>query len=275
VVLSFVIYKSPFYYLLETWIIKVSFSNQSTQVLSKPYKVKLLSQSRLIAHGGGEINTIRYSNSLEAINSGYAMGYQLFELDFNLTKDGEVVLVHDWEQSMNDFFHVKAKQYSLDEFMQFQMIEGLTQLSLNDLMQWLEKHKDVKIVTDIKRNNVSILAGLKEQYPELSNQLIPQVYSFMEYYLVRNLDYKHIILTLYRSRYPDKAIVKFGKESDLLAITMPIDRALTTLPLQLKKIGVRTYAHTVNDTALEENLYKNGVFGIYTDVIKSEARHID
>ena len=79
------------------------------------------------------------------------------------------------------------------------------------------------------------------------------------------MGYKEIIFTLYRCKYPDDQVERFAGESDLLAVAMTIDRALTDLPKRLKKIGVPTLTHTVNDHSLLQRLYDNGVFGVFTD----------
>ena len=55
-----------------------------------------LTRSALIAHAGGLYNDHSYTNSLEAINHSYALGFRLIELDLMRTADGEFVGAHDW-----------------------------------------------------------------------------------------------------------------------------------------------------------------------------------
>ena len=49
---------------------------------------------RFIAHAGGRIEGMNYTNSLEALNNSYKNGFRLFELDIIETSDGEFVAAH-------------------------------------------------------------------------------------------------------------------------------------------------------------------------------------
>jgi len=49
----------------------------------------------LIIHSGGEIDGHTYINSLEALEQSYRAGYRVFEMDFILMSDGEILCAHD------------------------------------------------------------------------------------------------------------------------------------------------------------------------------------
>jgi len=87
------------------------------------------------------------------------------------------------------------------------------------------------------------------------------------------MGFQRIILTLYKGEYSDDEIIQFLRQNNLMAVTMPVSRALTKLPLELKKIHVKTYAHTINEHSLRKRLFNNGVFGIYTDKINPYPRY--
>ena len=67
----------------------------------------------LIAHAGGGIAGVTYSNSREALDHSYGKGLRLFEIDLNWTTDGHLVLVHDWQDSSRDWFP-DVKNQNLD-----------------------------------------------------------------------------------------------------------------------------------------------------------------
>ena len=151
--------------------------------------------------------------------------------------------------------------------MSWKMNYNLTQVDLNILIEWIKNKNDVYIITDIKIiNNFEIVEKISIQYPDIIPQIIPQIYNLQEYNKISKLGYKNIILTLYRVNNSDKEVLNFAKEKNILAITMPINRAKTKLPKKLLKLGVPTFAHTVNSKKEEKKL-KNDycVFGIYTD----------
>ncbi len=85
------------------------------------------------------------------------------------------------------------------------------------------------------------------------------------------MGFDNIILTLYRSKYTDEEIIEFAKKNKIFAITMPKDRGgYSSLPMKLKEIDVFTYVHTINELYVFEELYENGVSGIYTDYFHAD-----
>ncbi len=81
------------------------------------------------------------------------------------------------------------------------------------------------------------------------------------------MGYKKIIWTLYRYRGSNKDVLERAKKfAGSLVITMDKTRAATSLPRQLKKLGILSYAHTINSAEGKFkfiNLY--GITEIYTD----------
>jgi glycerophosphoryl diester phosphodiesterase len=228
---------------------------------------KTFQLEKLVAHAGGGIEDMDYLNTLEALDLSYNKGFRFIELDFEWTSDGYLVLLHDWKGTFLRYYDAPPRRYSLEEYKNLKIINGMTNLTLDDLARWIKQHPDTFIITDIKGHNIRALAMIKERFPELIGSLIPQIYHFREYFPVRELGFRDIILTLYKARYSDEAVLKFSERYPLTAVTMPIDYALTDLPQELKRIGIPIYAHTVNEVSLQHKLYANGVFGIYTDFL--------
>ncbi|MDD5747424.1 MAG: glycerophosphodiester phosphodiesterase family protein, partial [Candidatus Omnitrophica bacterium] len=167
---------------------------------------KALGFSRLIAHAGGQIQSRVYTNSRQALTRSYQNGFRFIEIDLDWTSDQELVLIHDWDKTLQKYCNRKPGACSLAEFRGLTLEYGLTQLTLDDLAQWMRKFPDVYIVTDIKRDNLRALEKIRAAYPELTARYIPQIYRFEEYSPVRSLGYENIILTLYRSSYRDEEI---------------------------------------------------------------------
>ena len=222
---------------------------------------------RYIAHGGGAVGNIYKSNSLTALSQTYARGYRYFEIDLNWTTDGALVSVHDWDDAMEQWFGSSPCPVSKQEFNKLKMSSGLQQMDFDTIKLWLKQHPDSFIITDVKSKNWQALNWIKENYPKVVNQLIPQVYRLPEYTKVRRLGYTSIILTLYRSRYTDRGIVEFAKRAQPFAITMPMDRALSpsSLPTKLANVSIFTYTHGPSDLAQLHDAFNNGINGIYTN----------
>lgn len=243
----------------------VEIKNRANYNVEGKGKIKL---PEFIAHAGGNIDTLTGTNSLEALNASYEKGFLFIELDFNWTTDNYLVLIHDWKESVNRLFSVYPKDYSLSEFRKFKMIKNLTQMTLDDLVNWLDKHPGVFIITDIKQRNVNGLKLISRKYKNIRSQIIPQIYQFTEYNPVRNLGFDNIILTLYKKNYSDDILLEFVKRYPVSAVTMPIAKAKTNLPSKLKRMNIFVYTHTVNQQELVDRLKANGVDGFYTDLLK-------
>lgn len=221
---------------------------------------------RLIAHAGGEIYGIRITNSLQAFDNSYSEGFRFFETDITLTSDDEPILAHDWGNA-NWFMNVK---YSSDaptykEFKSRSTIVGLQMMDLDMLAKWLSEHKDAYIVTDTKLETLKILKTISERYPEVCNRIIPQIYSFEEYDVVRDMGYTYIILTLYRINLSDEEIIVFCSNHPLFALTISQERAAPDVLKRFAKLDIPIYVHTINDYNIYVKLRDNGAYGVYTD----------
>lgn len=236
---------------------------------SEIYRDIAISPEKYIAHAGGAIEEITYTNCKEALDESYKNSYKFIEVDFEWTSDGYPVLLHSWDGFVTKLFGVEPKKYSLEEFKSFNMINNWTQMDFEDLINWLENHPGVYIVTDVKEENIKLLSLIKEKYSHVQDQFIPQIYFMEEYIHAEYLGYKNIIYTLYRSNNTPEEIIDFASANNLLAVTMPIERAQSDLPKKLKESGVFTYSHTINDIELQKQLEKQGVDGFYTDTLKA------
>ena len=221
--------------------------------------------AKFISHAGGRIKGLTYTNSKESLDKSYEKGYKFIEVDFEWTSDEKAVLLHSWDGFLKKFFNVEPKVYSLKEFKNFKMVNNWHQMTLEHLSIWLKNHPNTCIVSDVKKDNIKLLSLISKNYPDIKRQIIPQIYHMGEYSKVKYLGYKNIIYTLYRSTNSEDEIINFAKHNNLLAITMPIDKAKTGLPKKLNKLGIFTYSHTINDLELAKTLEEKGIDGFYTD----------
>jgi len=220
----------------------------------------------LIAHAAGSLGELRYSNSIEALETNYARGFRFFELDFNWTSDGEIVLQHDWH-AFNTLQRIRGP--SMKEFLG-RSRGSFTPTTLGMLYAWLERHHDAYVVTDTKVRGLEVLARIRMERPLLVPQFIPQIYLMEDYPLVRDQGYRYVILTLYRGLQDVHAekLLAFSKTHPLFAITMPLERARgSDLAMKLRRAGVPCYAHTINDRDLFRELKVRGIHGVYTDTL--------
>lgn len=79
-----------------------TYNSATTSMLGEhlPMPTPLLDTKKdsiLIAHGAGQIDGKKYTNSLEALELAVKNGYKFIELDLLITKDKRIIAAHDWK----------------------------------------------------------------------------------------------------------------------------------------------------------------------------------
>ncbi|KGF69618.1 hypothetical protein LL06_09820 [Hoeflea sp. BAL378] len=203
----------------------------------------------LIAHAGGGLPQGDYSNSKEALAQSLAHGFELFELDFNWTADGELVIGHDWATEYRYWNRLEwgdwvASLLAAPSSRRYQEATprfGLTRLSLDALLEWLRQNPG-RIVTDFKTGNIEGLARIAERAPELRHRFVPQIYAVPEYRAVRALGFDDIIFTTYRLPPTAELFAEIDR-FDLFAVTVPADDLATAAGVVSAN---RIFTHTIN-----------------------------
>lgn len=229
-----------------------------------------------IAHAGGAVSGIYYSNSLEALelNKQY---FDYFEIDFSLTTDKQLVCLHSWNEEVHEslFGRILKEPVSLLEFEEMATQGELEPCTLSSLQLWVENNPDKKIVTDIKAlgKNVTLLRQLKSSHPVLSSSVIPQAYSLGEVQELYDLGFEDVILTTYRMNrdYNEEEFLESASRLGIFAVAMTSGEA-GDLSSKLSAAGIPVYVFTVNDHAWFAQLRKYSVSNVYTDtLIDTEA----
>jgi glycerophosphoryl diester phosphodiesterase len=161
-------------------LIDLSFYNHSPYSLAPPVA------ATRVAHAGGAVRGLTYTNSREALEEHYARGYRVFELDFGWTSDDRLVLIHDWAGTSAQF-GTSPHVFSRAEFVAGKRIDGLHQLTFEDLCAWLRAHPDALVVTDTKQRHQRLLHFLRRSGSAVLPQLIIQIYWLSELPAARQL----------------------------------------------------------------------------------------
>lgn len=224
----------------------------------------------MIAHAGGGIDNNTYTNSYEALNYNYKKGFKYFEIDFSFTKDFKLVCLHDWEKDFTSAFGKNiSRPTTLEEFEKLNDKYQYTKCTLDGLNLWLEKHPNSFIITDVKDDNIRALNIIKETMKNKINRFIPQIYDPDNFNKIKELGFEQIIWTLYRYNGSNEDVIDSIKEFYAnVAITMPTYRLDKKLILDLKRLNVNTYTHTINDiNTFNEFQSKFNIDNVYTDFL--------
>ncbi|WP_237179091.1 glycerophosphodiester phosphodiesterase family protein [Paenibacillus sp. MMS18-CY102] len=239
-----------------------------------------------ICHAGGEWEGIAYTNCLEALEFHYVhRGHRVFELDFELTSDGELVARHDWSELL--YGHLKQQRpegvqpgqpMTHEQFRSTPILGRFTPLTAHDVMAFLHKYTDAYLVTDTKHFDMETvrvqfqkLVQSTESYDDnVLSRIVPQLYREEMYDVVEQVhSFPSYIYTLYQTDSSDAEVVEFVQGKPILAVAMTPQRYNRKLGDALHRNGVRTFLHTVNVKAELEELIDLGADGFYTDRLDS------
>ncbi|MFC7679243.1 phosphatidylinositol-specific phospholipase C/glycerophosphodiester phosphodiesterase family protein [Paenibacillus sp. GCM10028914] len=239
---------------------------------------------RLIAHATGSIEDQYYTNTYDAMVENYGKGTRVFEIDFMLSADRKVVARHEWTKSMTEQL---GQQYKLpedkqaarlthDEFINTPIQDKYQPLDVGRVLDLMQRYPDIYIVTDTKEEKdedihhlfTELVTAAKQRDPELLDRVVVQIYNEPMLDIVENVyPFKSLIYTLYATQDSNDRVARFVKEHEIDAVTMPEYRVSPNFIAKLKRMGVVTYVHTINDMSTVNNYEKLGVYGVYSDDI--------
>ncbi len=221
-----------------------------------------------IVHAAGVYDGFRSTNSLEALENAYKQGNKYIELDFNFTSDLRPVCIHDWNHlAYSGFDGIKPTE---DEFMQNGVYSLFSSINLEVLANFLIRHDDAYIITDVKDLNVYFAGVINREYPLLKDRFIVQVYSENEYAHIKKLGYENIIFSLYKLDWNTKTDVEyltaFAESNVLYGYTFPAELCEIDGYVEgMLNADVPLFIHTVNDKTEQKKYFDMGITGIYTD----------
>lgn len=220
---------------------------------------------REVAHALGAWEGQVYTNSLEALLGSRAQGFRVFEVDLEFTADGVLVATYGWPTGRMD----------LASFRQAGADAGYTALTFRELLEIFASWTDCYLILDTKGDAAPVWREVREiaaaTLPDSLERLIPQLYSPTRRQMAESARFRRVLLTLYRTAAPDRVILRFLEQSGINVITAPPARLSTAFLRDLDDLGVRVYAHTINDTDSLEALIRSGVHGVYTDSLCCQA----
>ncbi len=192
-----------------------------------------------ITHAGGLLNGVAYTNSLEALEANYAAGRRIFEIDLIETSDGEIVLGHDWD----DF---EGEAQTLDIYRGAN--PDLTLMTFSEFAEWVSTDcVGCRIVTDTKLSFTDFIELYQEVAPKeaQAQSYVLQLYGPEDMALVAaELPSQPTILTTYLlDDFPPDLLAAAAADSNLIAITMPVDRVPTNAASVREATGKPVYTH--------------------------------
>lgn len=294
-------------FILTFWVLLTLFFSYRIKVDRRKEEERIqnlwFSKYHVVAHALGAIDGYSYTNSLEAFEINYKKGTRLFEVDFGITSDKQVVLTHGWKehkQKRLNLAYADDKPMSYKEFMNSKIYGKYQPLDLKNLISLMQKYKDFYLILDFGKEldwneqkqvdrifevdnlisyNKMIIDEFKKVDESLLKRVIPQIY-YEDHYkkLDKIYHFDNYIYTLYKNyqNTSPKQIMDFINENKIDVITTNLidKQAITTKELlrqfnlnRTTKKSKAIFIHTINDIKDAEKLIKDGYKGVYTDIL--------
>lgn len=222
--------------------------------------------SGVVAHRAGVWNDASLpENSIASLNKCASIGVNVIEIDVHLTKDSVVVVNHDHDfQGMdiatNDFRQLKNHA---------KLSNGESLSTLEEYIQEIQKHPDLKLWIDIKRSKVGmawdVRAGeyvakaiLKTNSSAISEVIAPMFLTMVKIKMLAPQVKLHYIGTNYHA----EAL----KELDFAGINLQYKRYHQEFEMSsIAAAGLKIGAYVVDDPAIMQDLLDKKVDYITTN----------
>ncbi|MBR4461697.1 MAG: hypothetical protein IKS51_03855 [Erysipelotrichaceae bacterium] len=235
----------------------------------------------LVAHAMGGYEGQIYTNSLQAFEYNYDLGYRVFEVDFDLSTDYYLICCHD-EDRWREFSESGDDiEYDLEHFKSRPICGDMSTLDGKDIIDLLIEYPDIYIITDNKYKDeyrvrmqfLQLLRYAEESgHPEVLDRVIPQIYhEKMLNYLMDLYDFKSMIYTIYKD--PDwqtDTLAVFCSKTGIGFVTMWGKYATKERLDAWDKFGIMTATHTIDDREEAQGMLDLGVTMIYTNSLLPE-----
>lgn len=224
----------------------------------------IVNSGGLIAHAGGGINGLKYTNSLEAMEQSIEHGFKMIELDLLISSDGRIVAVHDWKSFHEMTNSNNTGSISYKEFVSKTIYDKYKTLNISTAIDILDEN-DVVLVTD-KIKNLALLS----KYIIDKDKSIIEVFSIDKYNEAIELGFNNVALNIDLNT---PFILEWIDLNKIKAVTYRGDN-LGSLGSEYKKaielsnMGVSSMIYSTNDLDLE-GIKASGIgnFALYVDFV--------
>ena len=244
---------------------------------------------RVMAHALGGIDGKDYTNCRQAFNLNYNQGTRLFEIDLDRTSDGDICLIHTWDDFRNKLTDIGGDwPMSTEEFRNTLIHGKYTPMMLEDLLDLMVEVPDFYIIIDSKTFDLDatrsmydqLVSEIMERDPALMKRFVPQAYTPEMYDLLdQEYDFDKMIFTLYHYYVESdgQKIYNFVKDRKVPVVVMHMNdewavRVITDIYAYARMDGYQDqftiYIHTVNDMDKAMEIINDyHFFGVYSDEI--------
>ena len=249
----------------------------------------------VICHSGGRIEGCDYTNSLEAWKESYAKGNRLMDADMSFTRDGHLVLKHEWNDNleqtnvpMKDSRLITdpngSKRYLLSKdtivdyktFKSTSIFHRFTPMTVDDMLDFMDSHPDIYVATDFKGSDVlkgyqSLVVAAKRKKMVLElDRIIVSLYDFKLFQKVKQIyPFKNIVMRQYiYEPHNYSELAKFCVDNGIHVVN--ISKCYVNDPgvKLLMSEGIHVFVAVVDDLGEYKRLRAEGFSGCVSNIIR-------
>lgn len=150
-------------------------------------------QRTIIAHAGGNIDSLTYTNSREAVMNAIANGVKYIELDIVVSPEGEPLAFHSSDDMIDSIYSCDPPR--IDEFtatpLQGKNGKTYTPLTWREINEIFLAHPDLVLVVD-KTDTISVL---EKYFPKLKERMIVECFSMESFVAASRAGFKQVMLS--------------------------------------------------------------------------------
>ncbi|MBQ2561806.1 MAG: hypothetical protein II559_00120 [Muribaculaceae bacterium] len=147
----------------------------------------------IIAHAGGSIDSLTYSNSREAVMNAIAQGVKYIELDIVISPEGEPLAFHSSPDMIDTLYSCDPPHMGEFKAAPLRGKNGklYTPLTWREINEIFLSHPDLTFVVD-KTDDPAIL---KKFFPRLKNRMVVECFSLERYAQVKKAGFRQAMLS--------------------------------------------------------------------------------
>jgi len=238
-----------------------SFAKKESTYKQKKQEIRNCRKMKIWAHRGACAHAPE--NTIPAFELAYELGADGIELDVQMTKDGELVVIHDETIDRVSDGTGYVKDYTLEELRRYNFGKnfpayGVVRIPTLEEVYDFVKTTDMTVNLELK-NSVIEYEGLEEQVlrlakeKQIEDRILYSSFNHFSVKMLKRLDENAQIAFLYRDNFLD--MEKYAKENGAEAIH-PSLRCL----IQSEKYGQKCISHDgVSKTDIVKKCHQRGI----------------
>lgn len=245
---------------------------------------------KYIMHAGGSINKTYYTNSFEAIDKNYQDGNRIFEIDLNFSSNGDLVLIHSWDEF--GYRSILKKEYpgevtpmGTKEFKNTKISGQFTSMTIKDLINFMKRNPYCYFILNLKQGSKAEVtkAGLKALVKAANydrailNRFVIWGYNAKAIEAAKAVYNFELITFSYRD--PEdlpkdlnsyQKIINYCKKNRITSLIMANGSYDAEMVKLAKKNGIYTFVFTVDSEKAANNYFNSGVDMVLSNKLVNE-----